>query len=102
MEQEMKDLVKLREKYQRLVDIVNEDSFKEFQKYVVDEIMEGLKTEFVTTYHSTTEDRRRSIDNQAIFVSGFNNLIEGIKGTVSQCDIEIERLTEDMQSEEVV
>ena len=99
MEQEMKDLVKLREQYQRLVDITNEDSFKEFQKYVVDDITEGLKEEFVTTYHNTTPERRKSIDNQAIFVSGFNNLIKGIQQTVAQCDIEIERL--EMDEDEV-
>ena len=99
MEQEMKELVELREKYQRLVDITNEDNFKEFQKYVLDEITEGLKNEFVTTYHNTTDDRRRAIDNQAIFVSGFNNLISGIQGTVAQCDIEMERLQEDMDAE---
>ncbi len=97
----MKKLTELKEKYQRLVDITNEDNFKEFQKYVVDEIAEGLKEEFVTNYHNTTDDRRRAIDNQAIFVSGFNNLISGIQGTVDQCDIEIERLQEDMKSEEV-
>ena len=95
MEAERKQLNELREKYQRLVDVINEDSFKEFQKYVVDEITEGLKEEFISTYHSTTPERRKSIDNQAIFVSGFNNLLTGIKSTVEQVDIELARLDED-------
>jgi len=91
----MKELVELREKYQRLVDLIEEDTFKEFQKYIVDEIAEGLKEEFVTSYHQATPDRKRAIDNQAIFVAGFNNLLSGIRATVDQCDIEIERLKAD-------
>ena len=95
MEAERKELNELRAKYQRLVDITNEDSFKEFQKYVVDEITKGLQEEFISTYHNTTPERRKNIDNQAIFVSGFNNLISGIQTTVGQCDIELARLDED-------
>ena len=95
MEQERKELEELKEKYQRLVDIIDEDNFKEFEKYIVDEIATGLKEEFIGNYHSTTPERRKLIDNQAIFVSGFNNLLAGIRGTIEQCNIEIERLEED-------
>ena len=100
MEAERKQLNELRARYQRLVDIINEDNFKEFHKYVVDEITEGLKNEFVTTYHSTTPERRKGIDNQAIFVSGFNNLLDGLRSTVEQVDIELARLDEDEKTEE--
>jgi len=97
MEQERKELEELKEKYQRLVDIINEDNFKEFEKYIVDEIADGLKEEFISTYHSTTPERRKRLDNQAIFVSGFNNLLNGIRSTVEQCNIEIQRFEEETE-----
>ena len=77
-----------------LAEAVKSDSFKLFQSKL-DELGTDLKNEFVNGYFNLDDKRRKAVDNQAIFISGFNNVLRGIDETVDYYEQQLVLLDEE-------
>lgn len=99
-EEARKELEELKEKYQRIVDATNQDSFKVITAYV-DEIRQNLNKFYTNGYHSADAKKKDTLDRQATFIEKFTEILEtGPQQTLDQVHIELQRLDEEPLGED--
>ena len=92
------NLNKLKDEYTLLASIINEDNFLVFREYL-NKMAEDLNKEFTNGYHDLDDKRKAAVDKQAIFISRWNNIMDGIPNTVEQCKVQLEMLDEEEQND---